>query len=133
MWPFHLNNARRRTGVTSRAYLRLVRDVGQEYPGLFMLAMADSLAGCGAGKPPGMEEDIAALFCEVDMSYRKTIKPVLAKRLVSGDDLIAFFGLKPGPLFRTIFDRLEDARVEGRVKDRAQALEWIKNYLKSHK
>ena len=133
MWPFHLNNARRKTGVTSRAYLRLVRTVRWEYPGLFMLAMADSLAGCGPGKPVGMEEDMASLFHETHLAYRSTIEPVLAKRLVSGDDLIAFFGLKPGPLFRQIFDNLEDARVEGRVKDRGQALEWIKNYLKSHK
>jgi poly(A) polymerase len=131
MWPFHLNNARRKTGVTSRAYLRLVRAVGREYPGLFMLAMADSLAGCGPGKPTGMEEDMAVLFHEVDLAYRRTIEPVLATRLVSGNDLIAFFGLKPGPLFRKIFESLEDARVEGRVKDRDQALEWIKNYLKS--
>jgi poly(A) polymerase len=133
MWPFHLNNARRKTGLTSKAYLRLVRAVGREYTGLFMLAMADSLAGCGPGKPAGMEADMASLFHEVDLAYRSTIEPVLAERLVSGDDLIAIFGLEPGPLFRRIFDNLEDARVEGRVKDRNQALEWIKNYLKSHK
>ena len=111
----------------------LVRGVGQDYPGLFMLAMADSLAGCGPGKPPRMEEDMATLFAETDQAYRKTIQPVLSKRLVSGDDLIALFGLQPGPHFRTIFDSLEEARVEGRVRDRGEALEWIKNYLKSHK
>jgi poly(A) polymerase len=133
MWPFHLNNARRKTGLTPKAYLRLVKTAGEEFPGLFMLAMADSLAGSGTGKPPGMEEDMASLFYEVQTAYLQTIKPVLAKRLLSGKDLIAVFGLEPGPEFREIFTNLENAQVEGEVKNREQALDWLKNYLKSHK
>jgi len=133
MWPFHLNNARKKTGLTSKAYMRLVKTVGEEFPGLFILAMADSLAGQGSGKPPGMEEDIVSLYLEVEEAYRRTIKPVLAKRLLTGDDLIETFGLKPGPEFRKIFDNLENEQVEGSVQDRKQALNWVKNYLESHK
>jgi poly(A) polymerase len=133
MWPFHLNNARKKTGLTPKAYLRLIKAVGEEFPGLFLLAMADSLAGSGTGKPPGMEEDIASLFQEVESAYRQTIQPVLAKRLLTGNDLITIFGLEPGPKFREIFDSLESAQVEGEVQDKEQALDWVKNYLKSHK
>jgi poly(A) polymerase len=95
--------------------------------------MADSLAGRGTGKPPNMEEDIASLYHEMELAYRQTIKPVLAKRLLTGKDLIEIFGLKPGPEFRDIFDNLENRQVEGEVEDRGQALDWVKNYLKSHK
>jgi len=133
MWPFHLNNARSKTGLTPKAYLRLIKAVGEEFPGLFILAMADSLAGCGSGKPPGMEEDMAGLFSEVEDVYRRTIQPALAKRLLSGNDLIEVFGLAPGPKFIEIFDSLESAQVEGEVQDKEQALEWVKNYLKLHK
>jgi poly(A) polymerase len=133
MWPFHLNNARRKTGLTPKAYLRLIKAVGEEFPGLFMLAMADSLAGAGIGKPPGMEENMASLFSEVETVYLKTIKPVLTRRLLTGNDLIEIFGLQPGPQFREIFASLETAQVEGDVQDREQALGWVKNYLKSHK
>ena len=133
MWPFHLNNARRKTGLTPKAYLRLVKTVGEEFPGLFMLAMADSLAGRGKGKPPGMEEDMASLFYEVQTVYHQTIKPVLAKRLLTGRDLIDVFGLEPGPDFREIFDKLENVQVEGEVTNREQALDWLKKYLKLHK
>jgi len=133
MWPFHLNNARRKTGLTPKAYLRLIKTAGEEFPGLFILAMADSLAGCGRGKPPGMEEDLASLFSEMERVYRQTIEPALAKRLLTGNDLIAVFGLAPGPQFREIFDRLEGAQVDGKVHDKDQALDWVKNYLKLHK
>ncbi len=133
MWPFHLNNARKKTGITPKAYLRLIKSVGEEFPGLFLLSMADSLAGRGAGKPPAMEAEIAGLFHEIENQYRRTIQPALAKRLLSGNDLIEIFGLEPGPVFREIFDTLESAQVEGEVLDRKQAVDWVKNYLKSHK
>ena len=133
MWPFHLNNARKKTGLSPKAYLRLIKAVGEDFYGLFILAMADSLAGRGTGKPPTMEADIASLYHEVEAAYCRTIQPVLAKRLLTGNDLIEIFGLKPGPEFREIFDNLEKVQVEGGVQDKEQALDWVKNYLKSHK
>ncbi|MDX1775046.1 MAG: HD domain-containing protein [Desulfobulbales bacterium] len=129
MWPFHLNNARRKTGLTPKAYLRLIKAVGEDFPGLFMLAMADSLAGRGTGKPPDMEENMADLFKEVEITYRQKIEPLLRERLLTGNDLIEIFGLEPGPKFREIFDSLESAQVEGEVQDREQAIDWVKNYL----
>jgi poly(A) polymerase len=49
-------------------------------------------------------------------------------RLVTGDDLIEM-GLPPGPIFRELLTRLEDAQLEGKVGNREEALAWIKNYL----
>jgi poly(A) polymerase len=133
MWPFHLNNARRKTGLTPKAYLRLIKAVQEEFHGLFILAMADSLAGRGPGKPPSMEEDMAILYHEFDTVYRLSIKPALSKRLLTGNDLRDVFRLEPGPQFRSIFNSLERAQVEGEVKDREEAINWVKNYLKLHK
>lgn len=95
--------------------------------------MVDNLAGRGTGKPPRMEEDIASLYHEVEGAYCQTIRPVLTKRLLSGNDLIDVFGLKPWPEFRKIFDNLENAQVEGEVQGREQAQNWVKTYLKLHK
>jgi poly(A) polymerase len=132
MWPFHLNNARKKTGLTPKAYMRLIKTVGEEYHGLFLLAMADSLAGSGVDKPLGMEEDIADLYDDIAAVYSQSIKPVLTERLLNGRDLIKIFKLTPGPIFKKIFDGLENARVEGEVQDREQAIKWVKNYLKLH-
>ena len=133
MWPFHLNNARKKTGLTPKAYLRLIKAVRGEFHGLFMVAMADSLAGQGPGKPPAMEKEIAELYNEVGIVFRLNIKPALEKRLLTGDDLQKIFGLAPGPRFRSIFESLERAQVEGEIRDRDQAIHWMRNYLKLHK
>ena len=132
MWPFHLSNARLRTGISRKACLRLVKAVGDDLAGLFLLAMADSLAGQGPGKPLGMEENLAALMREVHGVYEDYIRPVFARPpLVTGHDLIGVFGLEPGPVFKEILEGLITAQVEGLVADREQALAWVKTFLKA--
>jgi len=130
MWPFHLNNVRQQTGLTPRAALRLVKAAGPELPGLFMLAMADTLAGRGDGRPQGMEENIAVLYEELCRVFRQSIKPVLEKpRLLTGTDLQELFSLDPGPIFRTILDGLQQAQVADEVHSRADAIEWVRAFI----
>lgn len=132
MWPFHLSNARLRTGISRKACLRLVKAAGDDLSGLFLLAMADSLAGQGEGKPEGMEENLAALWIEVHEVYAEYIQPVFSRPpLLTGHDLIKVFALEPGPVFKEILDALELAQVEGRVADREQALELVRSFLES--
>jgi len=50
-------------------------------------------------------------------------------RLINGYDLINL-GLKPGPIFKKILQEIEDLYLEGKVKNREEALTYVKeNYL----
>ncbi|MFZ5774295.1 MAG: HDIG domain-containing metalloprotein [Thermodesulfobacteriota bacterium] len=134
MWPFHLSNVRRKNGVSRRACLRLGKAVGDDLAGLFLLAMADSLAGNGPGKPAGMEAELSALFAEVHQVWAEHIRPVLSlPPLVTGHDLKELFQLVPGPIFGEILANLEVARVEGVVFDRDQAIAWVRDFLDNSK
>jgi len=134
MWPFHLNNVRQTNGLTSRAALRLVKAAGKDLPGLFMLAMADSLAGRGEERPQGLEENIIDLYQDVRRIYRHSIKPVLDKPgLLTGTDLKELFMLKPGPIFSIILDGLQQAQVAGEVGSRDDALAWVQTFLQRKK
>lgn len=130
MWPFHLNNARLKTGITPRACLKLIKAIGAELSGLFLLAMADSLAGEGPGKPAGMEASLAELYGEVMQVYETRIRPVLGgPLLLNGHDLQALFSLPPGPLLGAMLRELEQAQVEGAVRDRQEAIAWVRRFL----
>lgn len=130
MWPFHLNNAQRRQGITPRACLRLVRKLGDDLPGLFLLAMADSLAGRGAGKPPAMEKELAEVYTEVMRVSRQQLEPVLSQPpLLNGHDLQRLCNLTPGPHFKKILDGLQQAQVAGEIHDRHEALAWVKRFV----
>jgi poly(A) polymerase len=52
-------------------------------------------------------------------------EPIIPPPLVRGDDLIAL-GLRPGPKFGEILDAVETRQLEGALKTREEALEWVK-------
>ena len=52
-------------------------------------------------------------------------EPIIPPPLVRGDDLIAM-GMKPGPKFGEILEAVETRQLEGALKDRKQALDWVK-------
>jgi poly(A) polymerase len=130
MHPFHLCNVRRREPLSKRAVLKLSQRAGADLDGLFLLAMADSLASRGDKKPPRMEAELVELFGQVLRIIEEDIRPVAAgPPLLTGDDLITELGLTPGPLFRTILRELEALRVEGRITARKEALAWVAAFV----
>src|SRR6266403_3148651 len=52
-------------------------------------------------------------------------EPIIPPPLVRGDDLIAL-GLKPGPKFGEILEAVETRQLEGTLRDRDDALDWVK-------
>src|SRR5947209_7815688 len=52
-------------------------------------------------------------------------EPIIPPPLVRGDDLIAL-GMKPSPKFGEILEAVETKQLEGALKDREQALDWVK-------
>ncbi len=52
-------------------------------------------------------------------------EPIIPPPLVRGDDLIAL-GLKPGPKFGEILEAVETRQLEGNLRTREEALEWMK-------
>src|SRR6266516_609811 len=52
-------------------------------------------------------------------------EPIIPPPLVRGDDLIAL-GLKPGPRFGEILEAVETQQLEGHLRTRKEAIEWVK-------
>ena len=52
-------------------------------------------------------------------------EPIIPPPLVRGDDLVAM-GMKPGPKFGEILEAVETRQLEGALKDREEALEWVR-------
>ena len=52
-------------------------------------------------------------------------EPIIPPPLVRGDDLIAM-GLKPGPVFGEILEAVETRQLEGTLRDREEALTWVR-------
>ena len=123
MRPFFLANNQRQGKLTLRACLRLIRDADGQLPGLFLLAMADALAGKGEDSPEAIEEEVSGLFAQLLRIEQEHVAPVqAAPPLITGNDLITELHLVPSPLFRTILEAVEEAQMERTISSRAEAL-----------
>jgi poly(A) polymerase len=53
-------------------------------------------------------------------------EPIIPPPLVRGDDLLAL-GLKPGPRLGEILEAVETQQLEGKLRTREEALDWVKH------
>ena len=129
MRPFHLASVARASNLTLRAAIRIVRRAGEDLPGLFLLAMADALAGRGPERVADMEGELARLYRHLEAIRVDHVAPVqVGPPLLTGNDLIERLGLAPGPLFKQILAAVEEARMEGTVCTFDQALHLAREY-----
>jgi len=134
MRPFHLGNVQRQERLSLRACLRLIKKAGALLPGLFLLGMADALAGRGEGRPENIEREIDMLFTRIERVRREHVEPVRRRPpLLTGLDLIEVVGLEPGPVFRELLERVEDAQMEKNISTREQALSLVRACLEDRK
>ncbi len=129
MRPFHLLKEFLAGRLTPRAMRRLIKAC-PDYVSLFLVAMADSLASAGPDKEADVEKHLASLFWKIHRFYQETMAPMSQERLVTGRDLIDLFGLEPGPWFRELLEAVEEARVEGKIRDRQEALDFLTKLLR---
>ena len=58
--------------------------------------------------------------------YRQKLRPT--HTLLNGDDLAAL-GIPPGPQYRPLLAGLRAAQLDGHVRTRAEAEQWVREYL----
>ncbi len=130
MRPFHLLKDFRHGGPSKRAMRRLLKETGPDYPALFLLAMADSMAGCGPLKPPDLDTVLAGLWEKIHAFYQELLRPIERRpRLLTGHDIQRIFGLSPGPIIGEAIDALEEAQVEGIVDTQKEAITWLRAWF----
>ncbi len=130
MRPFLLLPDYRHGTLSQRALGRLIKAARPELPGVFLLAMADSLAGQGALKPPEAEAVLADFCDQVYFFLKERVEPLEQRpRWLTGDDLIQELGLKPGPEFRRLLTAVEEAALEGRIQSREEALVLVRELV----
>jgi len=123
MRPFHLMGAERRGQLSERAVRRFLASAGEDLPGFFALAMADTMAGKGPLRPADAEERLLDLYAEVArLRDQKLAEALAAPPLVDGHDLMSELGLSPGPEVGRLLQCLREAQLDGQISTLKEAL-----------
>jgi poly(A) polymerase len=126
----NLFNSSGRCAPSKRALTRFFIKCGNKTPDIMLHTIADIM---GKGIDDERNVDFlrfASFFLKEFFSGYEVKKT--GPRLITGDDLINKFGLKPSPLFKRILSEIEESRISNDIKNRKEAFalagELIKNY-----
>jgi len=126
MRPLHIMRPFMQGTLTPKGIRRFIRQAEGDLIGVFVVTMADSLAGKGPLKPADAEVRLAELFDAIYTYFKEKFEPITMRpRLITGRDLIEQFHLTPGPVFGKLLREVEEAYMEGIVTTREQAIEWL--------
>ncbi len=116
---------------SKKSVLRFFRESGEDYWALFILFLADTNATVGPRMTAERMRQIHAAMSEMLDLFETEILPRLRlPPLISGRDLMERFSLGEGPIVGALLDRVEEARLEGRLRNREEALEYVAGLLK---
>ena len=122
--PMHLGNA---GGVTRRASFRFFRDLGTEARDLVLLSLTDA-AGVRGDSPlavwtgPG-----GTILKQLMQGVGEERRAAAVPPLLRGEDVMAAFGLAPGPAVGALLARAREAQDLGLVSTRAEALDYLRD------
>lgn len=111
-------------GPSKNAMYRYCRDLAEALPEGLILAQADARATSEIMLKERFTDTEKPMAVVLDYYYSKFLK-VEARPLVTGQDLIDR-GLEPGPQFREILEEIKERQAEGTLKDREEALAYLK-------
>jgi poly(A) polymerase len=124
MRPFHLLGVFNRGLLTPRALRRGLVAAGDDLAGLFLLGLADTMAGRGAERPPEAEERLLELWEHAALLRDRELALALqAPPLVNGRELMRALRLAPGPEVGRLLRLLRRAQLDGRIATPSQALD----------
>ena len=124
-------NGREKDMPPRKAATRFFMRCGRMAPLILLHALADH-----RGKQRGRalnDGDFTRFIQKLLTAYFADFQQKAARPpLVTGHDLISEFGLDPGPEFKEILSRVEEARLSGEVETRGDGLRIVANFLKAH-
>ena len=116
--------------VSARAVYRFFRDTGDAGVDVLLLALSDHLAthaseveGSGWQHLAGLVARMLAYYWDREEGRAK------APPLLDGRDLLAGFGLRPGPQIGRLLEAVREAQAIGQVRTRGEALELVKSLI----
>jgi hypothetical protein len=116
--------------VSRRAIFRFFRDTGEQDIDAGVAVILHALADQQATDRPAQRDTGRQALDRIveqllEAYYEQQERVIDPQPLLTGRDLIATLGLRPGPLIGQLLKRLKEAQAAGQVTDRGSALAFI--------
>ena len=109
--------------LSRRAIYRFYKDTRSAGVDVCLLSLADTLATYNLSPPLIVWEELLDIVRHLLTAwFNQRSSTVSPSPLISGNDLIEQFGLKPGPIVGDLLEVVREAQAEGKVKTKEEAM-----------
>jgi tRNA nucleotidyltransferase/poly(A) polymerase len=116
--------------LRERAKIRFLRRLGTDAPGMLLVTLADFLATGGSLVTRDRQETFLRLLDSLlELYFRRDAASIRGRNLITGKDLMDALGIPPGPAVGRLLRLVEEARVEGKIKNRDEAIRLARSSL----
>jgi poly(A) polymerase len=109
-----------------RALRRLIHQVKYDMPLLCLLAIADRRSGGGPDRERRLERLLAIIDRVMRLFQAEADRLITPQALLSGHDVMAILDIGPGPRVGTVLRWLTRLQVEGRLRQRDEAVDLLR-------
>ncbi|MCS6876536.1 MAG: HD domain-containing protein [Aquificaceae bacterium] len=120
--PFYLRESLSKGQLTDRGRANFWKECGHIAPYLFLHAIADAV---GSGDSEGEIEKLLQTIHDLVEFKREKLSKLPVKPLLDGKEIMELVGIGPGPEVGRIKRALEEAQIEGRVKTKEEAIDFV--------
>ena len=111
-------------GMTDRIMYRFYKECGRDGVFISLLSLADRMAARGDLSDNDLEEFTASIF-KLIANFYDQLGSFKQKPLLSGNDIIKLFKIKPGPKIKEYLAEAEEAQYLGKISTKKEALELL--------
>jgi poly(A) polymerase len=126
--PLNLYNQEDRS---EDSFFRFFRATGTEGIGVLLMAYGDISAARGPLADTARDSEFIGFIRELIKYYYDEYYPkVNTPELLKGRDLMAFLQMKPGPKMGRLLKEIRESQLEGKLRNRQDALEFASDWLR---
>lgn len=130
LWPLSLYISYQKNGLNQKQVNRFFMKCKENAFDLLMHAIAD-FKGKNS-EDNGRSDQFETFATNIIHSFFMEFKPKTNKpALITGHDLIHTLGLSPSPIFKTILDKIEEARISNEINTKEEALDLAKKIIEN--
>ncbi|WP_340690909.1 HDIG domain-containing metalloprotein [Hydrogenobacter thermophilus] len=122
--PFYLRESLKKGQLTDRGKAKFWRECSDIAAHLFLHAIADAI---GSGDSKEEIDDLLKTIKELARYKRERYDKLPTKALLSGREIMDILGIPEGPMVGYVKRALEEAQIEGAVRTKEEAIEFVKN------
>lgn len=111
---------------TDKAVYRFFRHAGENTPAVILLSVADKYATAGELVSEASMVKHKEFLVRLLKRYYRIQEEVRPKKLVDGNDVMKILKLEPSPKIGQILEEVELLQMQGKLKNRKEALQYIK-------